>query len=55
MSKTILISGASSGFGHLSAHKLADAGHLVYAGMRGLTVGTARTPHRRRATRPSTA
>ncbi|HZZ45390.1 MAG TPA: SDR family oxidoreductase [Pseudonocardia sp.] len=37
MSKTILISGASSGFGHLSAHKLADAGHLVYAGMRGLT------------------
>ncbi|HEY1968150.1 MAG TPA: SDR family oxidoreductase [Pseudonocardia sp.] len=37
MSKTILISGASSGFGSLSARKLADAGHIVYAGMRDLT------------------
>jgi NAD(P)-dependent dehydrogenase (short-subunit alcohol dehydrogenase family) len=37
MSKTILISGASSGFGALTAHALADAGHVVYAGMRGLT------------------
>jgi NAD(P)-dependent dehydrogenase (short-subunit alcohol dehydrogenase family) len=34
MSKTILISGASSGFGALTAHALADAGHTVYAGMR---------------------
>lgn len=34
--KTILISGASSGFGALTAHALADAGHTVYAGMRGL-------------------
>lgn len=30
----ILISGASSGFGALSARALADAGHTVYAGMR---------------------
>jgi NAD(P)-dependent dehydrogenase (short-subunit alcohol dehydrogenase family) len=34
MSKTILITGASSGFGSLSAEALADAGHAVYAGMR---------------------
>ena len=34
MSKTVLISGASSGFGALTARALADAGHLVYAGMR---------------------
>ncbi|MPZ82142.1 MAG: SDR family NAD(P)-dependent oxidoreductase [Actinophytocola sp.] len=33
---TILISGASSGFGALTARALADAGHTVYAGMRGL-------------------
>jgi NAD(P)-dependent dehydrogenase (short-subunit alcohol dehydrogenase family) len=37
MSKTIVISGASSGFGALSARALADAGHTVYAGMRGTT------------------
>jgi NAD(P)-dependent dehydrogenase (short-subunit alcohol dehydrogenase family) len=34
MGKTILISGASSGFGALTARALADAGHTVYAGMR---------------------
>jgi NAD(P)-dependent dehydrogenase (short-subunit alcohol dehydrogenase family) len=34
MGKTILISGASSGFGALTARLLADAGHTVYAGMR---------------------
>lgn len=34
MSGTIQISGASSGFGALSARALADAGHTVYAGLR---------------------
>jgi NAD(P)-dependent dehydrogenase (short-subunit alcohol dehydrogenase family) len=34
MSKVIVITGASSGFGALSARALADAGHTVYAGMR---------------------
>ena len=34
MTKTIVITGASSGFGALSARALADAGHVVYAGMR---------------------
>ncbi|WP_420593828.1 hypothetical protein [Deinococcus sp.] len=35
MGKIILISGASSGFGALTARALADEGHTVYAGMRG--------------------
>jgi NAD(P)-dependent dehydrogenase (short-subunit alcohol dehydrogenase family) len=34
MSKSVLISGASSGFGALTARALSDAGHTVYAGMR---------------------
>ncbi|MBU4337515.1 MAG: SDR family oxidoreductase [Actinobacteria bacterium] len=34
MSKVIVITGASSGFGALTARALADAGHTVYAGMR---------------------
>ncbi|GGO36892.1 SDR family oxidoreductase [Deinococcus humi] len=34
MPKTIVISGASSGFGALTARALADAGNLVYAGIR---------------------
>ena len=31
---TIVITGASSGFGAMTARALADAGHIVYAGMR---------------------
>ncbi|MEV5177298.1 SDR family NAD(P)-dependent oxidoreductase, partial [Streptomyces flaveolus] len=34
MSKTIIITGAGSGFGALSARTLAKAGHTVYAAMR---------------------
>jgi NAD(P)-dependent dehydrogenase (short-subunit alcohol dehydrogenase family) len=34
MKKVIVITGASSGFGALTARALADAGHIVYAGMR---------------------
>jgi DNA-binding PucR family transcriptional regulator len=35
MSKTIVVTGASSGFGAMTVRALADAGHIVYAGMRG--------------------
>jgi len=34
---TVFITGASSGFGRLSANALAKAGHTVYASMRGTT------------------
>jgi NAD(P)-dependent dehydrogenase (short-subunit alcohol dehydrogenase family) len=35
--KTVVITGASSGFGAMSARELAQAGHIVYAGMRATT------------------
>ncbi|KAF6226811.1 hypothetical protein HO173_012315 [Letharia columbiana] len=34
MSQVIVVTGASSGFGNMSAKALAKAGHIVYAGMR---------------------
>jgi NAD(P)-dependent dehydrogenase (short-subunit alcohol dehydrogenase family) len=37
MKQVIIITGASSGFGRLSANALAKAGHIVYASMRGTT------------------
>jgi NADP-dependent 3-hydroxy acid dehydrogenase YdfG len=36
MAKTILITGTSSGFGRLTAEKLAGSGHTVFAGFRSL-------------------
>ena len=36
-SKVIIVTGASSGFGALSARSLARGGHIVYAGMRATT------------------
>jgi NAD(P)-dependent dehydrogenase (short-subunit alcohol dehydrogenase family) len=35
MPKTVVLTGASSGFGAMTVRALADAGHTVYAGMRG--------------------
>jgi len=37
MKNVIVITGASSGFGALTARALAGAGHIVYAGMRETT------------------
>jgi NAD(P)-dependent dehydrogenase (short-subunit alcohol dehydrogenase family) len=37
MKQVIVVTGASSGFGRLSANALAKAGHMVYASMRGTT------------------
>ncbi|WP_367318257.1 SDR family oxidoreductase [Streptomyces sp. HUAS ZL42] len=41
MSNIVVITGASSGFGALTARALADAGHTVYAGMRQTTTRNA--------------
>ena len=41
MSQVVVITGASSGFGNMSAKALAKAGHIVYAGMREPTAGNA--------------
>lgn len=41
MSNIVVITGASSGFGALTARALADAGHVVYAGMRQTTTRNA--------------
>jgi short chain dehydrogenase len=44
MSKTILITGASSGFGRDTAETLFRAGHIVYASMRGTQGKNERPP-----------
>jgi NAD(P)-dependent dehydrogenase (short-subunit alcohol dehydrogenase family) len=41
MSKVVLITGASSGFGRLTAEAIAKAGHIVYASMRQTTARNA--------------
>ena len=37
MPKVVLVTGASSGFGAMAVRNLADAGHVVHAGIRGTT------------------
>ena len=35
--QVVVVTGASSGFGEMTAYALADAGHTVYASMRGIS------------------
>lgn len=35
--QVVVVTGASSGFGEMTAYALADAGHIVYASMRGIS------------------
>ncbi|RJS45247.1 SDR family oxidoreductase [Nocardioides cavernaquae] len=49
MTKTIIVTGASSGFGAMTVRTLADAGHVVYAGMRQIDDRNAPAAHRARA------
>ncbi|MFY1671062.1 SDR family oxidoreductase [Plantactinospora sp. WMMB334] len=42
MTRTVVITGASSGFGAMTARALAEAGHTVYAGMRDIAGRNAR-------------
>ncbi|MFD4369362.1 hypothetical protein [Rhodococcus sp. NPDC058521] len=44
-SQTVVITGASSGFGNLTGRALAQAGHTVYAGMRQTTSRNASRAH----------
>ena len=54
MKQVIVITGASSGFGRLSANALAEAGHTVYASMRGTTGRNAAAGRRCRKIRNGT-
>ena len=46
--KVVLVTGASSGFGAMTVRALADAKHVVYAGMR--DIGGPKCPSRRGGT-----
>jgi NAD(P)-dependent dehydrogenase (short-subunit alcohol dehydrogenase family) len=51
MAEIILITGASSGFGRMSALALAGAGHVIYASMREAGGRNARVAEENRAPR----